>query len=326
MKYRKLGHTGLDVSAVACGSWQLGGKRWRGLSDKDTVSFFHTCLDRGINLYDVSTAYGQYEDEAACFHSRSQELLGRAFEDKREEVIINLKLGHLDEYTHRRNFTPSYLIRSFKQSLKRLRTDYADICLIHAPSIADIEAQQSIRVLQTLQELGLVGAIGYSLENEPEHLRIALKQDIDIIELQYNLISQECGEAIEEARKHGIGIIASGVYKRGLLTGRFRHLDDLPLQDEYWQYNRNLCEGKLVSLLETTRNLLDQYGSPLDLRKAALGFVLDHPGVSTAVMGHRAVKELDENIELANQCLNESSAKAESSPIPEVEEAELETA
>lgn len=300
MQFRKLGHTGLDVSVVACGSWQLGGKRWLGMSEKETTNLFRACHDRGVNLFDVSTAYGQYEDKVACLHSRSQELIGKAFDGCRNEVIINLKLGHLDEYTHRRDFSPNYIIRSFKQSLKRLRTDYIDVCLIHAPSIADIESEQAIRVLQALRELGAVGAVGYSLENDPDHLLAALKQDIDVIELQYNLLSRDCHEAIHEARRYGIGIMASGVYKRGLLTGKFESLDDLPLEDEYWKYNRDLCERKLTGLLAATNRLRMNYGSPLALRQAALGFALDHPGISTCVMGHRSIAELDENISLAN--------------------------
>ena len=305
MQYRKLGHTGIDVSAIACGSWQLGGKRWKGLEENETIDLLHGCLDRGINFFDVSTAYGQYEDDISCFHSRSQELIGKAFENNRSEVVINLKLGHLDEYTHRRDFSPNFIVRCFKQSLKRLRTDYADTCLIHAPSIVDIESEQAIRILQTLREMNLVGAVGYSLENEPEHLRAALKQDIDIVELQYNLISSECHEAIEEARRHGIGIIASGIYKRGILTGKFNSINELPLEDEYWKYNRDLCEGKLVSFLNEAQKLKNIFGSPRALRKAAIGYALDHPGICTSVMGHRSIPELEENIILAQEWLDD---------------------
>ena len=303
MQYRKLGHTGLDVSVLACGSWQLGGKRWLGLSENDTIDFLRENRRRGINLFDVSTAYGQYEDALSCYQSRSQELIGRAFENQREQVIINLKLGHLDEYTHRRDFSPGHLIRCFKQSLKRLRTDYVDLCLIHAPSISDVESEQPIRVLQTLRELGYVGAVGYSLENDPEHLMCALKQDIDVVELQYNLISNECHEAIEQARRHGIGILASGIYKRGYLTGRFTQVNDLPVVDEYWQYNKNLCEGKLEGFLNSAQQLKQKFGGEVGLRKAALRYALSHPGICTAVMGHRSVEELDENIRLVAQCL-----------------------
>ncbi len=305
MQYRKLGHTGIDVSVIGCGSWQLGGKRWKGLDDTETVELLHGCLDRGVNFFDVSTAYGQYEDQTSCFHSRSQELIGKAFENNRSEVVINLKLGHLDEYTHRRDFSPNFIVRCFKQSLKRLRTEYADTCLIHAPSIVDIESEQAIRILQTLREMNLVGAVGYSLENEPEHLLAALKQDIDIVELQYNLISSECHNAIEQARRHGIGIIASGIYKRGILTGKFDTVNDLPLEDEYWKYNRDLCEGKLVGFLNEAEKLKRIFGTPEALRKASIGYALDHPGICTAVMGHRSIFELEENIRFAEEWLDE---------------------
>ena len=299
MKYQKLGHTGLDVSAVACGSWQLGGMRWKGMSDEETIKLLQLCRDKGINLFDVSTGYGSYEDLDGYTKSRSQELIGRAFENRRDEVIINLKLGHLDEITHRRDFSPNFLVSTFKQSLKRLRTDYVDICLIHAPSIKDIENGSAIAVLQTLREQGLVGAVGYSLEDEADHLKAALTQDIDVVELQYNLLTPYMTEAIREAHDHGIGIMASGVYKRGILTGEFKSIDDLPRKDdEYWNYNLNLCSGKVESFIEKANTFLNYYGSPRALRKSAMSYVLSHPGVCTAVMGHRSVSDLSENIEL----------------------------
>ena len=308
MQYKKLGHTGLDVSSIACGSWQLGGMRWKGMSDEDTIALLQKCRERGVNLFDVSTGYGSYEDPFGYIKSRSQELIGRAFEKCRDEVIINLKLGHLDEITHRRDFSPNFLVSTFRQSLKRLRTDYADICLIHAPSIKDIENELAISVLQTLREQGLVGAVGYSLEDEPEHLKAALKQDIDVVELQYNLLTPYMTEAINEAYKHGIGIIASGVYKRGILTGEFKSIAELPSKDdEYWDYNLKLCAGKVESFIEKSNMFLNYYGSPRALRKAAINYVLSHPGICTAVMGHRSVSDLTENLELLEEIHSEST-------------------
>jgi len=305
MQYRKLGHTGLDVSAVACGSWQLGGKRWKSGSEEETIALLRYCREKGINLFDVSTAYGQYQDDIGCYHSLSQELIGKAFKGCRDEVIINLKLGHLDEYTHRRDFSPKFLINSFQQSLKRLQTDYVDICLVHAPSIVDIEAGKAISVLQTLREQGLVGAVGYSLENEPEHLLKAIKQDIDVIELQYNLISRECEDAIKEAQRFGVGIMASGIYKRGILTGKYRSVDALPAEDEYWEYNKRLCKGRLESWIDCVDRLFEEYRDAASLRRAALEFALLHPGISTLVLGHRTIEEVDDNIKLCNDILSE---------------------
>lgn len=301
MFHRKLGHTGLDVSVIAFGTWQLGGKRWQGLSDEESLALLRGARALGINLFDVSAAYGQYQDERRYLQSRAQELVGQAFEGRRREVIYNLKIGHLDEYTHRVDFSPARLVDFFQQSLRRLRTDHADICLLHAPSLAQIKDGRALSVLQTFRAQGLVGAIGYSLEDEPEHVLAALEQDIDVIELQYNLLSPDCAAAILKAREHGIGILASGPFKRGFLSGRFRTPEELPLADDYWKYNLDQCRAKVEQYLGRVRGLLDAHGSPQALRKEALRFVLQSPGVSAAVVGHRSLDEVKENVTLLRE-------------------------
>jgi len=93
----------------------------------------------------VSAAYGQYQDERRYLQSRAQELVGQAFEGRRE-VIYNLKIGHLDESTHRVDFSPTRLVDFFQHSLRQLRTDHADICLLHAPSLAQIKDGRALSV------------------------------------------------------------------------------------------------------------------------------------------------------------------------------------
>lgn len=296
MEYRKLGNTGYDVSIVGFGTWQLGGQRWKGLSDRESVELLQFSLDSGINIYDVAVVYGQYNDEKGYLQSKSQELLGNAFSHQREKVIYCLKLGQFDEITHRHDYEPKRIIAQFQQSLRRLNTDFIDICLIHAPSIQRIKEGKAIAVLQTLQALGYIRAIGYSFEAEPEHVAEALKQPIDVIMLQYNLIDTICADAIESARLHGIGILAGGVFKRGYLSGEFREIDDLPLSDDYWQWNINRNKGKVESVLNEVNVLLDQYKTPENLRRQAITHVLRQPGVATGVIGHRHIQEIRENI------------------------------
>lgn len=107
MKFRKLGHTGFDISTVGFGTWQLGGKRWTAPSENDGVALLRQARELGINLFDVAVVYGQYTDEKGYLQSRAQELLGKAFAKSRDGVIFCLKLGQFDEYTHRADFNPT---------------------------------------------------------------------------------------------------------------------------------------------------------------------------------------------------------------------------
>lgn len=302
MQYRKLGATGYDVSAIGFGTWQIGGGRWKKQSTQHCVNLLKTSHESGINLFDVAVVYGQYKDQQAYFQSRSQELLGKAFSEQRDQVIYVLKLGQFDEYTHRHDYSPKRIIEQFQQSLRRLQTDYIDVCLIHAPSIQEVQQGCAISVLQTLQALGQVRSIGYSFEAEPEHVLAASKQQIDVIMLQLNLIDAQCLHAIELARIHGIGILVGGPLKRGFLSGRYSSIEQLPRhEDDYWDWNLKLTPHKIINLLKQTNGLLNKYGSPINLRKAALEFVLQQQGVSSCVVGHREVNEVKENISLAEQ-------------------------
>ncbi len=296
MLYRKLGNTGYDSSVIGFGTWQLGGKRWEALSEKDNIKLLQESLDLGVNIYDAAVVYGQYKDSAGYLQSLSQEYLGKAFSDRRDKAIYCLKLGQYDEYSHRHNYEPKRIVDQLQHSLRRLKTDYVDICLIHAPSLHAVKEERAIDVLQTLQALGHVKFIGYSFEAEPEHVMAAINQPIDVIMLQYNLIDQECAEVIEQARLHGIGILVGGPFKRGYLTGKYQTPDQLPSKDDYWQWNLKFNKGKVEQLLNKVNLLIEKYGSPENLRKADLQFVLQQPGAATCIIGHRSLSEVIENI------------------------------
>lgn len=301
MLYRKLGNTGYDVSTIGFGTWQIGGGRWHIPSEKEIITLLKEANNVGINIFDVAVVYGQYENDQGFLQSRSQEFLGKAFAHSRQQVIYCVKLGQFDEYSHRHNYDPKRIVVQFQQSLRCLKTDYIDIALIHAPSIQAVKDKHAITVLQTLQSLGYIKNIGYSFEAEPEHVKEAIQQPIDVIMLQYNLLDTQCEKVIEEARLHGIGILAGGPFKRGYLTGKFRTLVDLPKEDDYWEWNINLNKGKVEKLLSQVNFLLEQYNTPENLRRESLHFILKQSGVASCIIGHRSLDEVFENIQLTEK-------------------------
>ncbi len=296
MPFRKLGNTGFDVSAVAFGTWQIGGGRWHACSTKDTTHLLRSAHELGVNLFDAAVVYGQYLDDCGYLQSRSQELLGDAFASLRDKVFYCVKIGQFDEISHRSSFDAARIVEHVRQSMRRLRTDYLDICLIHAPSLADVRRGTALEILRALQALGMVRAVGYSFENEPDHVRSALAQPVDVIMLQYNLLDHDCGDVLRLVAEEGVGVLVGGPYKRGYLTGRFTTVTELPTADPYWAWNVARNEGKVERTLDRVRDLLRKYESPDRLRRAALRFVIDAPAVSAAVIGHRALDEVRENI------------------------------
>jgi len=294
MKYNKLGNTGFDVSALSFGTWQIGGKRWNTLSDEKNVELLQRSQELGVNLFDVAVVYGQYKDTLGYHQSRSQELLGRAFLRDRNKVYFCLKLGQFDEYSHRSDCNPNRIIDQFQQSLRRLDTDYIDICLIHAPPITEVKSGKAITILKTLRALGDVRAIGYSFENEPDHVEASLDQDIDVLMLQYNMIDDQCRAVLQKTDECGIGVIAGGPFKRGYLTGKYQSMEDISgAGDDYWEWNLRHNPDKVRAILDRVNSFGN---SPKILREKALDFILSQP-IATALVGHRSINEVKENIE-----------------------------
>ncbi len=301
MEYNKLGRTGLDCSKIGFGTWQIGGGRWKSITDSNAVRLLQSAKSNGINIFDVALVYGQYCSSGHELHSKSLELLSKAFKGKaRSEVIVNLKVGQVDEYSHRSNYSPKNIVLQVEKALKKLDTDYIDICLIHAPSIKEIENEIAITILKTLQASGKIKFIGYSIEAEPNHAKEIIKQNIDVIMLQFNLFDTECIDIFPIAEKNGIGILSGGPFKRGYLTGKFNSINDLPIEDNYWKWNINYSPEKVISILDRVKDLKKKFGGELNLRKEVLNFVHKKNPNGSIIVGFREHHEVSENINLLN--------------------------
>lgn len=260
------------------------------------MRLLRSARDLGINIFDAAVVYGQYEGEDGVLRSRAQELLGKAFGDGADDVFICTKVGQHDEVSHRADFSASRVVEQVRQSMRRLRTDVLDICLLHAPSLREVRDGLAIEVLKTLQSAGWARAIGYSFEAEPDHVIAALEQPVDVLMLQYNLMDQECADVLDLAAERGVGVLVGGPLKRGYLTGRYRSIEDLPCEDDYWLWNARRNPGKVSEFLRRAAELADEAGTPTDLRDWALRYVLSKPGVASAIVGHRSIEEVAENV------------------------------
>ena len=112
MRYRKLGKTDMQVSVVCCGTMAMGSYGTFGQQDDAlSVQTVHTALDAGVNFFDTAEGYGD---------GHSEEVLGRALEGRRGQVVIATKVS-------RRHLAEPDLIRACERSLRCLCTDCIDI-------------------------------------------------------------------------------------------------------------------------------------------------------------------------------------------------------
>jgi len=284
-----LGRTGLDVSEIGFGTWQLGGISWVSPGEKDCLFLLRHAFESGINLYDVSPSYG---------NGRSETLVGTAFEADRKDVLISGKVGVLEDGTYHGFWSERQLRESLEQSLRRLKTDYFDILTLHAPPMDVLKAGYALELLHRLKETGMARFIGVSLEAQPEEALIALKQGIDILQIRLNLLFPEARKVFTAAAAKEVGVVINSPFGHGYLSGRYSTYQDIADGDYPKGPFRATKPPELVGAMIRNANAFKELvtNGVSSLASAALKFTLAFKEVSSVVPGHRSMAELQDNL------------------------------
>ena len=276
MESRKLGATGIDVSAFALGTWELGGLWWGPIDAEDGVKILHSALERGITTYDASDAYG---------NGRSEVILGEAFRGRRQETVIVTKAGYLvgidgaqtlfqqRDAPQPQCYEPWYIRHECELSLRRLQTDYIDAYLLHDPPVDVVKREEPWETLRELKQAGKVRSIGLS-SSVPACLEAVRRGCAEVVEVSYSVALQEAAaELFPLCAEQGVGVLARSPFASGRL-----------FQD-----------AAMVERL--TRALVKP---PVrTLHEAAIKFVLGHPHVASCITGVMNTTELEANAQAA---------------------------
>ena len=285
MLEKTVGRTNIKVSELSFGTVSLGLPYGIGVKDKNymltdrqSCSLLNTALDSGVNFYDTAKEYG-----------KSEEILGRAFKDKRNEVVICTKPAHLYDIYKGQSLPLSgeitkVLNESLVHSLNKLQTDYIDIYMSHNGTEEVIENDTVIGFFQNLMKKGVIRATGISVYTIEQSLK-AIKSGVwDVIQLQFNLMDQRQLPAIEFAKEKGVGIIIRSVLFKGILTDRGSNLHpELKAVEEHRE--------KYLPLIR------DDIGS---LSELATKFVLSFDGVSSVLIGIDKPEYLEQALKIVN--------------------------
>lgn len=202
------------VSRIGLGTWAIGGWMWGGADDRNSIATLHGALERGINLIDTAPVYG---------FGHSEEAVGQALEDRRDQAVIATKLG-LDwtDRGPRRNSTPQRIRQEIEDSLRRLRTDRIDLYQVHWPDPL-VPIEETAAELEKLRREGKILAIGVS-NYSPEQMD-AFRREAPLASVQppYNLFERAIEkDVLPYARQHGLAVLGYGALCRGLLSGRMK--------------------------------------------------------------------------------------------------------
>jgi len=297
MRYRPFGRTGLQVSVVGFGCWPMAGDRYGAIEDDEAVRAIHRALDRGVNCVDTAPAYGA---------GHSEEVVARALEKRRRDVILVTKCGVKvpppGQPGPLRDASHANILHEVDASLKRLRTDWVDVLLVHWPD-SSTPFEQSMRALEEVVASGRARFVGVSNFTGAMLAECMRTRRVDVSQVGYHMLDRRQEKAtFPYCLAEGIGVMGYGSLGHGLLTGAFTAATTFdPARD--WRghgvaFGQPIFRGdNLKTNVRIAERLSREVAEPrgVSLSQIALAWVLGHPAISTALVGARTPAEVDAN-------------------------------
>jgi aryl-alcohol dehydrogenase-like predicted oxidoreductase len=265
---RRLGRSGLEVSAIGFGCMSLGEDH--GANER----LVHAALGLGINFFDTADLYQ---------HGENEDTLGRALQGRRESAVVATKVGNqwrADGSGWDWNPRKSYIKEAVAGSLRRLRTDYIDLYQLHGGTVED-PMDEAVLAFEELKEAGDIRHYGISSIRPNVIARWSESPGTTSVMMQYSLLDRRPEEeCLELLRAADVGVVVRGGLAKGLLASKpaAGYLDHAPEGVE-------AVQSALAATLD----------GEVTLAQNALRYCLAHPAVTTVACGVRTMAQLEES-------------------------------
>jgi aryl-alcohol dehydrogenase-like predicted oxidoreductase len=285
MQYRTLGRTGIKVSPYGLGTLMFA----TSVGNKDpqySIRVIHKALDAGINLLDSADAYGD-----------SEEVVGRALKGRRDNVVLATKFGRpAGDDPNQQGASRRWIMRAVESSLRRLQTDHVDIYQVHRPD-PETDIEETLSALSDLIHSGKVRAIGTSGVTAADIVEAqwaAERRGLERFRTEqpaYSLLNRGIErEVLPAAQRYGMGTMVWGPLGQGLLTGRVRKGASNDLSRA--RFFKHLNDERRLDVVEQLIPVAREAALPMT--HLAMAFVINHPGVTCALLGARNDEQLDD--------------------------------
>jgi aryl-alcohol dehydrogenase-like predicted oxidoreductase len=293
MEYRTLGRTGMTVSTQCLGAMMFGA--WGNRDHDECIGMVHTALDAGVNFVDTADVYSTGE---------SEEIVGQALRGRRDDVVLATKVhAPMSEDPNQRGNSRRWIVREVENSLRRLQTDWIDLYQIHRPDFTT-DIDETLGALTDLVRSGKVRAIGSS--TFPAELIVEaqwvaerrVRERFVCEQPPYSIFARGIERAVlPTCRRYEMGVIVWGPLNGGWLTGKYRRGAPVPEGSRAasgriparYDFDRPEVQRKL-DLLEELEKVAADAG--LSLTHMAQAWVVEHPAVTSAIIGPRTPDQL----------------------------------
>jgi aryl-alcohol dehydrogenase-like predicted oxidoreductase len=304
MERRLLGRTGMSVSKMCLGAMMFGS--WGNEDHAESIRIIHAALDAGINFIDTADVYSRGE---------SEEIVAKALAGRRDDVVLATKFfGVMGDDPNHTGGSRRWIIREVEDSLRRLDTDWIDLYQIHRPP-TDSDIDETLSALSDLVHQGKVRYIGHStfpasqiveaqwVAHDRNRERFVCEQPA------YSMLVRAIeNDVLPTCQRYGMGVISYSPLTGGWLSGRWRkdagqqsssRANRLP---ERFDIEQPLKQRKLDAV-ERFALLAEEAG--ITLIQLAVAFVLNHPAITSAIIGPRTMEQLEGQLAAADVTLSQ---------------------
>ena len=297
MKYRQLGKSGLQVSAVGLGANNFGGR----VDAKRSASVIHAALDSGVNFIDTSNSYGG---------GLSEQYIGDALKGRREEAVIATKVSsRVADGPNNAGNSRKHIFDQVDVSLKKLQTDYLDLYQIHWWD-PDTPLDETLRALDDLVHMGKVryaGCSNFTAWQVCESDWIAKLLGINCfvsVQPRYSMLyRQPEAELLPLCERYSIGVLPYYPLENGFLTGKYRRNAPAPEGTRLAADDRGVFTDHNFDILEKLEDFCAERGHTI--LELAFAWLLASPSVSSVIAGATRPEQIEGNAASASWELSE---------------------
>ncbi|MBV9641914.1 MAG: aldo/keto reductase [Mycobacteriaceae bacterium] len=301
MQTTTLGKSGLEVSRIAFGAWQLGGD-WGRFEEDSAITAIRRALDLGINFFDTAQAYG---------FGASEHILGKALRPEllraRDHLVIATKGGlSRTDSGPTPDARPDSLRRGVDTSLTALGIDHIDLYQLHCPDPA-VPVSETAGALADLVAEGKIAHVGVANYETGQIDEFSATLPVETLQPRYQVFCSDIGaELLPYCRAHDIGVLVYGSLAKGLLTGMLRSDTSFAARN-WWSECRAFRTDADRRALEVVGEL-EYFAAHLGLTvsQLAIAWILARPGIHVAIVGARHISHLQDAVAAIDATLTDA--------------------